>query len=146
MGSFGQAREVTAAVMGATDASLFGVVLIIFADAIAFGFMFQLGSKVREKIPEWMQVDNISEHKHALIEVIIVYLAADFAIDLAAGGSTLTWETLVKPVSITLLAATLRLMAVPQPHEHQRPTGEPLQILPAHNKDAPPHPKKSLRP
>ena len=34
-------RVIAAGVMGATDAFLFGVVLIIFAYAIAFGFVFE---------------------------------------------------------------------------------------------------------
>jgi uncharacterized membrane protein YqhA len=145
MGGFGQAREVTAAVMGATDASLFGVVLIIFAYAIAFGFVFQLDSRARERVPGWMRIENVSELKHALIEVIIVYLVVDFATDLARGGGILAWENLVKPLSITLIAATLRLMALPHSHGHHHPTSEPLQALPPSNTDVSHHPEERLR-
>jgi uncharacterized membrane protein YqhA len=74
MSGFGQAGEVSAAVMGATDAFLFGVVLIIFAYAIAFGFVFQRGGKAPENIPGLMHVESVSELKHILVEVIIVYL------------------------------------------------------------------------
>jgi uncharacterized membrane protein YqhA len=144
-GGFGEAREVTAAVMGATDASLFGVVLVIFAYAIAFGFVFQLGSKAREQVPEWMQIESISELKYALIEVIIVYLVVDFATDLATGESLLAWENLVKPVSIALIAATLRLIAVPRPYGHHHPTSEPLQARSPSKKDIAHHPEERLR-
>jgi uncharacterized membrane protein YqhA len=140
LGGFGQAKEITAAIMGATDASLFGVVLIIFAYAIAFGFVFQLDSKTRERVPGWMQIENVSELKHALIEVIIVYLVVDFATDLATENSILVWESLVKPVSITLIAATLRLIAVPQLHEHRYPATGPSQSLPPSSKDTTHHP------
>lgn len=114
----GQAGEVSAAVMGATDAFLFGVVLIIFAYAIAFGFVFQLGGQTRGNIPGLMHVESVSELKHILVEVIIVYLVVDFATDLAVGSNTLAWQTLIKPVSIILIAAALRLMG-PPPTTHR---------------------------
>jgi uncharacterized membrane protein YqhA len=140
LGGFGQAKEITAAVMGATDASLFGVVLIIFAYAIAFGFVFPLNSKARERIPGWMQVENIGQLKHALIEVIIVYMVVDFATDLAAEDSILAWESLVKPVSVALIATTLRLMAWPGSHEHRPPRSESSPALPPSSNDTAPHP------
>ncbi len=140
LGGFGQAKEMTAAVMGATDASLFGVVLIIFAYAIAFGFVIQLKSTVRERVPGWMQIENISELKHALIEVIIVYLVVDFATDLATEDSILAWKTLVKPVSVALIAATLRLMAVPEAQEHRSSASELLPAPPPASKDPVRHP------
>jgi uncharacterized membrane protein YqhA len=97
----------------ATDAFLFGVVLIIFAYAIAFGFVFQRGGKTPENIPGLMHVESVSELKHILVEVIIVYLVVDFATDLAVGSNALAWQTLVKPISIVLIAAALRLMGQP---------------------------------
>jgi len=109
----GPSGEITAAVMGATDAFLFGIVLIIFAYAIAFGFVLQVEGEARERLPQWMHVQGTSELKHTLIEVIIVYIAVDFATDLAQGEGSLGWQTLVKPVSIVLIAAALRLMGVP---------------------------------
>jgi uncharacterized membrane protein YqhA len=113
LSGFGQAGEVSAAVMGATDAFLFGVVLIIFAYAIAFGFVFQLSGEARERIPEWMQVGSVSDLKRILVEVIIVYLVVDFATDLATGSDVLAWLTLVKPFAIVLIASALRLMGEP---------------------------------
>ena len=113
--------EVSAAVMGATDAFLFGVVLIIFAFAIAFGFVLQVGSKMRESIPDWMQIENVSELKHILVEVIIVYLVVDYATDLATGSDVLAWLTLVKPIAVLLIASALRLMGQsPTRGEHHR--------------------------
>src|SRR5215218_6709934 len=117
----GPSGEITAAVMGATDAFLFGVVLIIFAFAIAFGFVLQVSSKMRETIPDWMQIENVSELKHILVEVIIVYLVVDFATDLATGSDVLGWMTLVKPIAILLIASALRLMGQsPAKVEHHR--------------------------
>jgi len=117
MSSAGQAGEIVAAVMGATDVFLFGVVLIIFAYAIAFGFVFELDGETRERIPNWMHVGSVSELKRTLVEVIIVYLVVDFATDLAIDSSALAWQTLVKPISVVMIAAALRLMGTPPTHK-----------------------------
>ena len=73
---------------------------------------------MRERLPDWMYVDNVSELKHTLLEVIIVYLVVDFATDLAVTSDVLAWEYLVKPIAIVLIAATLRLMGPPPVAKH----------------------------
>jgi uncharacterized membrane protein YqhA len=108
-------KPMTAAVMGATDAFLFGAVLIIFAYAIAFGFVLQASSEYRERLPAWMQVDSVGALKRTLIEVILVYLVVDFVTDLAAGEGHVSLETLVLPMAIVLIAFALRLMAGSEP-------------------------------
>jgi uncharacterized membrane protein YqhA len=104
------AREMTAAVMGATDALLFGIVLVIFAYAVAFGFVLDASGESRDRLPAWMRVDGVAELKHTLVQVILVYLIVDFATDLAEGDAPLSWETLVMPLSIALIAGAVRLM------------------------------------
>ena len=103
-------KLVTGSVMSSTDAFLFGIVLVIFAYVIAFGFAFDVSPETREKLPPWMRINRISDLKHTLIEVILVYLVVDFATDWAQAAD-LSWETLVKPLSIVLIAATARLLA-----------------------------------
>ena len=49
------ATLVIATVMQATDAFLFGLVLIVFTYAITFGFAFRVPSSVRTKAPLWMR-------------------------------------------------------------------------------------------
>ncbi len=105
----GTSGEITSSVMGAADASLFGIVLIIFACAISFGFAVQLKPEAQQKLPAWMRPSGIGELKQTLVEVILVYLTVDFATDFASDPH-LAWEMLVKPASILLLAAALRLM------------------------------------
>ncbi len=104
------ARLVTS-VMGGTDAFLFGIVLVIFAYAIAFGFVFELQPEDRRLLPAWMRVESVNELKNALVGVILVYLVVDFATDWPELGNQLTWQTLVKPVSIFLIAAAYSLFA-----------------------------------
>lgn len=104
------AKMVTAAVMGATDALLFGIVLVIFAYAVAFGFVINPDAALRHRLPAWMRVQGVSELKHTLVEVILVYLVVDFATDLAEDDAHRTWQTLVVPLSILLIAGALRLL------------------------------------
>jgi hypothetical protein len=83
---------------------------MIFAYAIAFGFVLHASPAYRERLPTWIQVRSIGELKHTLIEMILVYLVVDFATDLAAGEGHVSWETLVIPMAILLIAGALRLL------------------------------------
>jgi uncharacterized membrane protein YqhA len=113
-------KLVTGSVMGATDAFLFGIVLVIFAYAFAFGFAFDLSPETRERLPPWMRINRVSDLKHTLIEVILVYLVVDFATDWAQASVELSWVTLVKPLSIVLIAAASRLYSANPPDPPQR--------------------------
>ena len=104
--------SVIASVMQATDAFLFGLVLIVFAYAITFGFAFELSEAARAKLPKWMRVDGISELKITLIEVTLVYLVVDFATDMVEVETHVTWDMALKPVSILLIAGALRLVEI----------------------------------
>jgi uncharacterized membrane protein YqhA len=101
---------VIATVMQATDAFLFGLVLIVFAYAISFGFALDLPYSVRTKVPLWMRGQGISEIKITLIEVVLVYLVVDFVTDVVEVEANITWEMLVKPTAIVLIAGALRLL------------------------------------
>ena len=98
-------------VMGATDAFLFAVVLVIFAYGIAFGFVIDLDDEQRGHLPEWMRIVDVGQLKRTLIEVILVYLVVDFATDSAEATGELGWTSLVMPTAILLIAAALRLLA-----------------------------------
>lgn len=105
-------KLVIAAVMGGTDVFLFGIVLVIFAYAIAFGFVFNLTPAQRDRLPTWMQATGMHEHKATLVGVILVYLIVDFATDWAQDVGELTWVVLTKPLSILMIAASFRLFVV----------------------------------
>lgn len=106
----GPDKAVIAAVMSAVDKYLFGLVLVILAYAITFGFVLDAQDERRDKLPSWMKVSGIAELKHTFFEVILVYLAVDFATDVAASETHLNWETLVMPLSILALAGAMRLL------------------------------------
>jgi uncharacterized membrane protein YqhA len=111
IGGGDEANTTTALVMAATDAFLFGVVLMIFAYAITFGFVLDLADATRNRLPQWMRVEGVAELKHTLVQVILVYLVVDFATDVAEPAWNESWQALVKPISIFLVAGALRLMA-----------------------------------
>lgn len=106
-------RGVSTSVMHATDAILFGVVLIVFAYAIAFGFVVDLSPEATESLPGWMRVESLSNLKQSLIEVILVYMVVDVATDWTESDPRLEWSSLVKPVSIVLIAGASRLLSRP---------------------------------
>jgi uncharacterized membrane protein YqhA len=100
-------RTTTTDVMSATDAFLFGIVLIIFASTIALSFVAR--SKPSQRLPGWMQVHSLRELKQTLIEVILVYLVVDTATDFAS-AEDIVWSLLIKPAAIRAIAASLRLL------------------------------------
>ena len=104
-----------AQVMGGTDVFLFGIVLVIFAYNIAFGFVFELSEGEKARLPGWMRPAGMHQLKTTLVGVILVYLVVDFATDWAEGGAVESWIALVKPISILLIAGALRLLAMPEP-------------------------------
>jgi len=105
------AKALIASVMGGTDAFLFGLVLVIFAYAIAFGFVFEQLGEVQESLPTWMRVKSVRELKRTLVAVVLVYLVVDFATDLSeVDVASPSWQMLVKPLSIFLIAGALRLI------------------------------------
>jgi uncharacterized membrane protein YqhA len=103
-------RGVATYVMHATDYILFGIVLIVFAYAIAFGFVIDLPLDARQRLPSWMRVESVSHLKQSLIEVILVYMVVDVATDWAQADGRLEWSSLIKPGSIILIAGALRLL------------------------------------
>jgi uncharacterized membrane protein YqhA len=109
----GKSRGIAAHVMYATDAILFGVVLVIFAYAIAFGFIIELPAEAQEALPAWIRVEDVGRLKLALIEIILVYMVVDVATDWAREEAELSWLVLVKPAAIFLIACALRLLSRP---------------------------------
>lgn len=110
-------KLVVGSVMSGTDTFLFAIVLAVFAYAIAFGFVFDLSDEDRKSVPSWMHVDGVHELKDTLVGVILVYLVVDFATDWPGIDSSSPWQTLIKPVSILLIAAAFYLFSVRPNHK-----------------------------
>jgi uncharacterized membrane protein YqhA len=111
--------SVIVAVLRSTDKFIFGIILIIFAYAITFGFVFDVSDDERRKVPRWMLLSTINELKILFFQVIILYLVVHFATLIAETEGELEWNTLVLPGAILLLAAAMKLVASSS-HEESR--------------------------
>jgi uncharacterized membrane protein YqhA len=98
-------------IMRGTDAFLFGIVLVIFAYAVALGFVLDPALRDHESLPTWMRVGSVSELKDALVEVILLYLLVDFATDWPQTEGELSWSILAKPLSILAIAAAFGIFS-----------------------------------
>jgi uncharacterized membrane protein YqhA len=117
-------RVITTSVMDATDAILFGVVLTTFAYALMFGFVVNAARGLASRT-DWIRTGRVTELKHTLIEVIIVYMVVDFATDLVELEPEPAWQILVMPLAIILIAGALRLLGTVYPQDVPRPPQRP---------------------
>jgi uncharacterized membrane protein YqhA len=106
-----EGASVIGPVMAATDTLFFAIVLIIFAYSITFGFAIHVSRETEREMPRWMRINDINELKQTLVGVVLVFLIVDFATDWWANEISHTWLTLVKPASILMIAAAMRLLA-----------------------------------
>jgi uncharacterized membrane protein YqhA len=108
--SGGERAAIITAIMHGTDAFLFGIVLVIFAYAIAFGIVFDASLEGWNALPAWMRIGSVSELKDTLVEVILLYLLVDVATDWPQSPE-ITWKLLAKPLAILAIAAAFSLFA-----------------------------------
>ena len=99
-----------------SNAFLFGLVLVIFAYGIAIGFVFALPEGYGRRLPAWMKVDGIGQLKASLSEVVIVVLIVMFARVVVESGGAFTYEMLVLPASILMIAIALRMIDLGSGH------------------------------
>ena len=102
-------KPVITSIMHGIDAFLFGIVLVIFAYAIAFGFVFDTSSARWQGLPAWMRITSLSELKNTLVEVILLYLLVDFATDWPDSEGEPSWRILAKPAAILAIATAFGL-------------------------------------
>jgi uncharacterized membrane protein YqhA len=108
-GSGDGSEAVIALVMHGIDVFLFGVVLVIFAYAVAFGFVFDRSLQGWDSLPAWMRITSVSELKNTLVEVILLYLLVDFATDWPLSEGDVSWLILAKPLAILAIATAFAL-------------------------------------
>ena len=92
------------------DMFLFALVLMIFAYGVFQLFIIARPLEAGESKLKWLNVQNISQLKMMLIEVIIVILFVFFLKYTLLHFSGATWEMLILPISILLLSMSLYIL------------------------------------
>jgi uncharacterized membrane protein YqhA len=92
------------------DAFLLAMVFFVFSIGVLALFLAQKGGSSLESIPEWMRVRNLSELKFLIWEAILAALVvASVESFVVASGHQLTWQALILPLAILILALGLFL-------------------------------------
>jgi uncharacterized membrane protein YqhA len=91
------------------DAFLIGLVLLIFAYGVYTLFIRRI--ELEEKVVfHWLEISSITSLKTLLAELIIIILFVKFLDVVIISIDKLTWEILILPVSILLLALSLKFL------------------------------------
>jgi len=98
----------TTYVIKSLDAFLIAFVLFIFSYGIYKLFIAR--DNTPYKTLSWINVSSISQLKEILAEVIIVIIFVKFLEVVLLNLNSLTWEVIILPISIVLLALGLKLL------------------------------------
>ena len=96
-------------VIESLDSFLIAFVLLYFGYGIYALFIMKEGEAVKRGIPQWIIPHDLGHLKETLTHVIIVVLFVLFARQIWLHVDNLTWELLILPASIALLALAIRL-------------------------------------
>jgi uncharacterized membrane protein YqhA len=96
----------------AIDVFLIGLVLMIFAGGIYTLFVQRLESDSSE-LNSWVKIKSITQLKRILVELVIVILfVRTLEGALAIEPGAYSWENLVLPLGILMLALALKFMGL----------------------------------
>jgi uncharacterized membrane protein YqhA len=104
------AEQTMLATVESVDGFLLGLVLLIFSFGIYGLFIGEVKVPKNIKNAPWAQITSIERLKQVLVEVIIVLLAVIFLWEVLFQAEQVTWDILVLPIGIALLALALRLV------------------------------------
>lgn len=93
------------------DLFLIAFVLFIFAHGIFTLFITDAHVK-SDTVLRWIRTPNIGHLKNILAEVIVIILFVKFLEVVLLNLTALSWETLILPVSILLLAGGLKILGL----------------------------------
>jgi uncharacterized membrane protein YqhA len=115
------ALEATVDVVSALDQFLLGLVLLVFAYGVYSLWVVadadswdQRRTEIRA--PDWLRVNNVTDLKVKLIEVIAVLLAVLFLKGILSDPEKVTWPDLVVPIAVALFALTVWLIRQSEHH------------------------------
>jgi uncharacterized membrane protein YqhA len=92
------------------DAFLIAFVLFIFAYGIYSLFISNYQQRKKDDVLSWIDMPSISHLKNVLAEVIIIILFVKFLEVALLNIENLTWEITILPISIVMLAISLKLL------------------------------------
>lgn len=99
-------------VIESLDTFLLALVLIYFGFAIFFLYVVKKDEQVTENIPAWLIPSSIGDLKETLAQVIVVILFVLFVRVIWESLDHLSWELLILPASILLLALSLKVLGL----------------------------------
>ena len=105
----GRGDYTTKLLVQSVDAFLFGLILLIFSFGVYNLFIKRMTPSQQERA-FWLDVRSIGHLKNTLAEVIIIILFVKFLELVLSDIPNLTWESLILPISIGILAAALKLL------------------------------------
>ena len=94
------------------DTFLIALVLFIFAHGIFTLFISDKKSKNKTLVLKWISTPNIGRLKNILGEVIVIILFVKFLEIILINLNNLSWEILILPFSILLLAISLKFLGL----------------------------------
>lgn len=94
------------------DTFLIALVLFIFAHGVFTLFICDKKLAKKSSVLKWIRTPNIGRLKNILGEVIVIILFVKFLEIILINLNNLTWEILILPVSILLLALSLKFLGL----------------------------------
>ncbi|MBA6362571.1 YqhA family protein [Pseudoalteromonas sp. SCSIO 43088] len=94
------------------DTFLIALVLFIFAHGVFTLFICDKKVTNKTSVLRWISTPNIGRLKNILGEVIVIILFVKFLEIILINLNSLTWEILILPVSILLLALSLKFLGL----------------------------------
>jgi len=108
LGNISHTEAAVLTMVGSVDDYLFGLVLIIFSYGIYMLYLHDHSKTTNTEIPTWLIIKDIEQLKKTLAQVIVIILFVKFLEVVLT--TNLTWESLIIPISIALLAIGLKLL------------------------------------
>ena len=99
-------------ILESLDVFLIALVFIVFSIGITMLFLPSTAEKIREHVPEWMNINSFMELKLILWETILTTLVVFFVSDVfkQADSGQFTWEMLFIPVAILVLSLSILIL------------------------------------
>ena len=105
-------------ILESLDIFLVALVFLIFAIGITMLFLPKSADKIRESVPQWMNIKSFLELKLILWEAILTALIVFFVSEVFAQEGHHTWELLLIPASILFLSISILVLRKSEHKNH----------------------------